>query len=478
MRCINLVAILLFPLLVCAQKPNIIFIMSDDMGNGEVGYNNSDWDTPAIDSLAANGVIFSAAYAQPQCTPSRAAFLTGRYPFRDGMQVGVTNLWSEKHLPTERLTIPEMLASEGYMCGMVGKWHLGNSLPEYLPHSHGFNYWYGSTDGVLQYTEHTARTVSGGPYDVYENGVTQTDASTYYTELLGQKAVDYINAVAGCGTGNPFFLWVSFTAPHNPYQAPADTIALAPGGWSTDKKTKWAMVRIMDNEIGKIVQAVEDNGIADNTIIIFYSDNGSPTTTYYHSTGVGDNAPYRGGKFTLWEGGCRVPAVWYQPGSVTPGTTSTPVHLVDILPTLASITGAGIAISDTVDGVDISPLLDGDTIAERGIILSIIEDRHWGVVQGDWKLVNNPNYSCNYDSTLTEDIRLYDLGTDPGETTDVDGANPAIVTELQAIIDAYLPSVATPQQKTDSPPPGWVEFPVIASPKTYYDPDYYFFRAY
>lgn len=453
------------------SQPSIVFILADDMGNSEVGYNNPDWHTPNIDFLAENGVIFSAAYAQPQCTPSRHALLTGRYPFRDGMQVGVTNLWSEKHIPTTLPTLPEHLGDLGYMCGMVGKWHLGNIYPEYLPYNHGFRYWYGNSDGVLDYYTHEE---PSGPYDLYENGEVESDAATYYTELIGGKAVNFINSM---DSETPFFLYVAFTAPHDPYQAPTDTTALAPPSFSTNKKKKWAMVRIMDNEIGKILDALNDNGLEDSTIVVFYSDNGSPTTTYYHGTGVGDNSPYSSGKFTLMEGGCRVPAVWYQPGIVH-DTISTPIHLIDMLPTFVSLAGGSVGSRDTIDGIDISPLVSGGSIATRSIVLNIIENRNWAVVQGDWKLSNNAEYSSNWDSTLVESIKLYNLSSDPTESTDVSGSNPDKVTELESIINNFLPSVATPQDRKSSPPPGWVNFPVIATPKTYYDADYYFFRPY
>lgn len=468
------IAILLCPLWLFAQKPNIIVILADDLGNGEIGFNNSDYSTPNIDTLCANGAYFSQFYATPQCTPSRYAFLTGKYPIRDGMQEGVCSLFSEKHMSNSEVTLPEMLASEGYMCGMVGKWHLGNAHPEYLPHNNGFQYWYGNSDAAVEYNTHTRN--AGGPYDLYENGITQTDISTYYTELIGSKAVSFIEGVAGCGAGNPFFLWVAFTAPHTPYQAPADTVSLAPGAFSTDRKKKWAQIRIMDNEIGKIMDAVVAAGVENETIIIFTSDNGA-TDTYYLDSGVGNNTPYRGHKFQLWEGGLRVPMAWYHPGTVSPVTVTKPAHLVDLLPTL--IEGqVGDIVAQDVDGTDISAMLQGDTIPDRPILLNLIVDRNWAVVKGRWKLANNPATSSNADSTLSSSIRLYDVVNDEHEDIDVSGTYPSIVSELQAYIDTWEAEALPVQPKSDSTPGGWVNFPVIADPKTYYDPTYYFFRPY
>lgn len=472
MQHIKVLFFILLPVFLFGQQPNIIYIMSDDQGYAEIGSNDSDWHTPHIDSLRAKGAYFNQFYVQPSCTPTRAAFHSGIYPHKLGMWADNIGTGEDASLPDSIFTLPERLKDEGYATALVGKWHQGHAYPEDLPNARGYDYHYGGYHGQWNFTAPFAQSATGD-YDQHLNGEIDYNETDYYTEVLGQKAVDWINQQGTC-SNTPFFLHVSFSAPHSPLQAPADTISLAPAGFSADKKTRWAMIRIMDNEIGKIWDAVIDNGLESNTVIIFTTDNGGDIQNF-----AADNSPFQLGKRYLAEGGIRVPFIWYQSGTVSRGTTiDTACHIVDLLPTFISLAGGQIANADTskLDGVDISPLTTGSSIAERYIINHIVPDRTWAVVKGKWKLVNNKDETAKDDGNLADNIELFDVRSDQGEVTDVSGTYPAIVTELQAVIDAALLEVAPSFINATSGSPTGLINSEVGTTKTFYSPSYQFYR--
>lgn len=471
MQLIRIIIVSLFPVLLQAQQPNIIFIMSDDQGNAEIGSNNSDFYTPHIDSLRAKGAYFSQFYVQPSCTPTRAAFHSGIYPHKLGMWTDNIGIGDDESLPDSIVTIGEYLQDEGYQTALIGKWHQGSAYPEDLPHVRGYNYHYGGYYG--RWSFNAPYFTNDNVYDLHENGEIVHGETAYYTELLGTKAVEWIEKTTRC-SNTPFFLHVSFSAPHEPLEAPTDTINLAPGTMTADEKKRYAMIRIMDNEIGKIWDAVIAAGEENNTVILFTSDNGGDYNNY-----AADNSPYQLGKRYLAEGGIRVPLIWYQPGTVSRGTTiDTATHIVDMLPTFLSLAGGSLPNADTakLDGVDISPLTTGSSIASRYIINHIVPDRCWSVVKGKWKLVNNKDVIAKDQGNLASNIELFDVRNDQGETTDVSGSNSAVVTELQAIINAALLEVATGFVLPDNNAPTGLINSELGTTKTFYSPTYEFYR--
>lgn len=459
--------LLLFPAFLVAQsKPNIIFILADDLGYGETSFTGTSYSTPNIDSLYHSGAALTNYHVRPICTASRYSLITGNYAFRDSFDYNFISQYDDQSIDPETETIAEVLKGAGYQTAIVGKWLVGNTKTSSLPMSQGFDLWYGDSrpdyeSGYLS-----------GVWNVSENGDAVYDSLYWYTDQLTDRAIDWMRAQAADNT-TPFFLYLAPANPHDwavgaggdggiPYKA-AD-YALAPGGYSAAQKSKWANIYNLDYNVGRLIDSLEAWSIDSNTIVIFNSDNGaSPSDSP-------DNGPYSGGKWDNREGGTRVPCVWYHPGTVDSMTVSDLTAIEDWLPTFASIAGTSPRVS--VDGVDISPLIDSDTIPTRYWMGSNILGRMWSVHRDDWKLINNPTVVMTQCGGLVDDIKLYDLSSDPGETTDVSGANPSIVAELQAIKDAndgqYCPSLNL------SAPGGWVNPPYWNAPAFYYDSDYYF----
>lgn len=469
-----ILALFLWPFIVISQ-PSIVLIVADDMGNGEISFNNALMDTPNIDSLAGNGAYFTQAYSQPMCTPSRVAIMTGQYAWKQSWGRSVVWPWRNNYMELEKSLLPDMLRSEGYTTAIIGKWHLGHIYPEYHPNNRGWDYFYGNMGGSLDYNSHFYNATAYGN-DIQENG-RKVDTSGYYTRLLSGKAVDFINQQARCPDLCPFFLYVPFTAPHTPLQAPAETIALAPGAYTQDQKTKWAMIKEMDDAIGNIIQALEDNGIRDSTIIIFTSDNGATMLGGIWDNSYGDNTPYQGEKAGLYEGGVRVPLIWNWPGVIESQVVDSAVHFIDFLPTFfEGVLGLDLPSSQSFDGVDYYGLMFGGSIEERDLILNVIPGRAWAVVRGKWKLVNNPDVD-NIDTTsVSEDIRLYDVRGDKGETTDLSGSYPSLVSSMQLSIDTAITQYEDNQVLSNSTAPtGWNKIEQCGTKRTFWNDSTYLY---
>ena len=318
--------------------PNILYIVSDDMGWKDVGFHGSDIKTPNLDSLAETGVEFLQFYAQPMCTPTRAALMTGRYPLRYGMQTAVIPSGGLYGLATDEWLLPQALKEVGYDTAMVGKWHIGHADPEFWPRQRGFDHFYGALVGEIDHFKHE----SHGVVDWYrDNEVVEEEG--YDTTLFGDEAVRLINEQ---DPETPLFLYLAFTAPHTPYQAPQeylDKYATVPDEL---RRAYAAMINAMDVQIGRVLDALDERNMAENTLVIFHSDNGGTRDAKFtgESAVVGElppnNGPYRDGKGTLYEGGTRVVALANWPGRIEPGKVAGMVHVVDMFPTLAGLTGA------------------------------------------------------------------------------------------------------------------------------------------
>ncbi|MBE7466263.1 MAG: arylsulfatase [Planctomycetes bacterium] len=410
------------------KKPNIVHIVADDLGWKDVGFNGcTDIKTPNMDKLALGGAKFSQFYVQPMCTPTRAALMTGRYPFRYGLQTMVIPGTAGYGLDTSEWLMPQCLKEAGYSTAIIGKWHLGHADLKFWPKQRGFDYAYGATIGELDYYTHGDAGVLDWFRDnkpVHEEG--------YTTTLIGDDAVKYIN---GQSTDKPFYLYLAFNAPHTPYLAPKEVIEKYAHVPDPTRRTYCAMVDSLDENIGKVVAALDKKGLRDNTLIIFHSDNGGTRDAMFAGQMADvskikipcDNGPYRGGKGQLFEGGCLVVAFANWPGRIKSQTVDGIVHAVDIYPTLASLAGASVAKCKPLDGVNV-----WDTIAEnkpspRTEVIYNIEPFRGAVRQGDWKLI--------WRTLIPTSVDLYNLAEDPYEANNVAAAHPDKVAAMQERIN-------------------------------------------
>lgn len=406
-----------------ARKPNIVYILADDLGWKDVGFHGSDIRTPNIDRLAAGGARLEQFYTQAFCTPSRAALLTGRYPLRYGLQTVVIPSNGTYGLATDEWLLPQSLGAAGYETAIVGKWHLGHARREFWPRQRGFDYQYGPLLGEIDYYTHSAH----GTRDWFRNDELVKEEG-YATTLLGDDAVRLIEKH---DTANPLFLYLAFTAPHAPYQAPQEYLDRYASIADPSRRAYAAMITAMDEQIGRVLAALDARGMRQNTIVVFQSDNGGVRSARFtgevdmsNATIPCDNGPWRDGKGTLYEGGTRVVALIDWPGHIAPGTSVDEViHVVDMYPTLAGIAGAK-AGTKPLDGVDAWPsIADGKPSARTEVIYNV-EPFAAGIRQGNWKLVWRP--------ILPSKAELFDLATDPGEKQDVAAQHPEIVARLEA----------------------------------------------
>jgi arylsulfatase A-like enzyme len=458
-------------------RPNIVFILSDDQGFADVGYRNPELKTPHLDRLAATGVKLEQFYVQPVCTPTRAALMTGLYPMRLGLQLGVIKPESRHGLPLSARTLPQALREAGYFTAITGKWHLGNGAPEYLPTARGFEHQHGFYLGMTDYFTHER----DGGLD-WHRGDRALRQEGYATDLIANEAVQIIETHGG--GARPFFLYVAFNAPHTPLQATAPWLARFAHIMDKKRSTHAAMIAHMDDAIGRIVQALEKRGLREKTLIVFSSDNGANTPT-------GDNTPFRDQKGSVYEGGVRVPALANWPGRLPTGASvRQPLHMVDWHPTLLRLAGARPAVGVALDGRDLWAALMGDTRPIRDEILINAAPGTGALRRGDWKLVVNgqlrfkggtPDAKFSWADLLRESklppedadreqIELFNLADDPGESRNRASARPDLVRELKARYAAYaeqaVPLVGGDKAADFKVPAVWGEPSDSASPKS------------
>lgn len=419
-----------------AQPPNIVYIIADDLGWKDVGFRGSDIRTPNLDKLAKGGVIFEQFYTQPMCTPTRAALMTGRYPHRYGLQTLVIPSAGTYGLATDEWLLSQALKEAGYKTAIVGKWHLGHADRKYWPLQRGFDYHYGPILGEIDYYTHSAH----GTIDWYKNNRLLKEEG-YATELLGEDAVKLIKEH---DTKTPLFLYLAFTAPHAPYQAPEKYLDEYKNIADPTRRAYAAMITVMDNEIGRVVTALDERGMRDNTLIVFHSDNGGPRSAMFTGevdtsklTIPSDNGPYRDGKGMLYEGGTRVVALANWPGHIKPGSVvDEPIHIVDMYPTLTALAGAPVGRGKPVDGLDVWPTISAGKPSPRDEVVYDIEPFRSALRKGDWKLV--------WKTTLPSRVELFNLEQDPYEKTNLAAEYPEKVKELQQEIEEMGSEAAQP----------------------------------
>lgn len=420
-----------------AEKPNIVHIVVDDLGWKDVGFNGcTDIKTPNIDKLAAEGVTLTQFYVQPMCTPTRAALMTGRYPFRYGLQTAVIPSVSAYGLDTTEWLMPQCLKEAGYKTAIIGKWHLGHADKKWWPRQRGFDYQYGAMIGELDYFTHEEHHV----LDWYRNNKPVREKG-YTTQLLGKDAVRLIEKH---DTSRPLYLYLAFNAPHTPYQAPQDYIDRYKDIQDPTRRIYAGMITCLDDEIGHVIAALDKKGMRNNTLILFHSDNGGTKNAMFAGVMTDmskvkipcDNGPYRDGKGSLFEGGTRVCAFANWPGHIKTQSVDGLIHAVDIYPTLAALAGASTAKCKPLDGVNV-----WDTIAEgknspRTEIIYNIEPFRAALRQGDWKLI--------WRTTLPTSVDLYDLSKDPSEQNNLAAAYPENVAAMQQRLNSLSKEASKP----------------------------------
>ncbi len=275
-----------------APKPNIVFLLADDLGSHDVGWRGSDIKTPHLDQLALAGARLEQFYVQPVCSPTRAALMTGRYPFRHGLQVGVVRPWAQYGLPLEERTLAQALHEAGYQTAITGKWHLGHFQPAYLPTHRGFDHQYGHYNGALDYFTH----IRDDAFDWHRDDRENHDEG-YSTHLIAREAVQRIRER---DKSRPFFLYVPFNAVHGPHQVP-DSYSAPYESREGNRRVYAGMLAALDEGVGQIVDAIRDSGLADNTLFIFSSDNGGPNPGK-----LTDNGPLRRQRDRVRRGRSRV----------------------------------------------------------------------------------------------------------------------------------------------------------------------------
>ena len=419
-----------------APKPNIVYIVADDLGWKDVGFHGSDIKTPNIDELARNGARLEQFYAQPMCTPTRAALLTGRYPFRYGLQTAVILSAHTYGLALDEWLLPQALKEAGYQTAIIGKWHLGHADRSYWPRQRGFDHQYGPLIGEIDYFTHEQH----GVLDWYRNNKPLKEKG-YSTTLIGAEAVRLITSH---DPSVPLFLYLTFNAPHAPYQAPQQSVDRYQEIADPTRRAYAAMITAMDEEVGRVVAALDAKGMRANTLIVFQSDNGGTRNALFAGEAdvskiniPCDNGPYRDGKGSLYEGGTRVVALANWPGHIRAGSTiHGMIHVVDMYPTLAALAGAPLGKSKLLDGLNVWPTISEGKPSPRTEIIYNVEPFRAGIRDGDWKLI--------WRSLLPEAVELYDIARDPSEKDNVAAANPDQVAALQKRANQLAATMAKP----------------------------------
>ena len=408
-------------------RPNVVLILADDLGWGDVGFNGrKDWPTPHLDRLASQGTIFRRWYAAGvTCAPSRAALMTGRYPIHCGVSA------NNQDLPASEMTLAEALKSRGYATGLFGKWHHGRPRPpatSYVhPMDHGFDEFFGFTNATEAHQQY--------PKELWV-GREKKPADGYANIQFTDRALDFLRRQ----TDKPFFLYLPYTISHFRIEAPEEDVALFRGRFKEKNAdeplnaTYAAMVSRLDKEVGRVLATLDETGLSKNTLVIFTSDHGATFeagnkgTSAYHRS----NGPFRGQKRTLWEGGIRVPGVVRWQGHVPEGKTSDElIHMTDVFPTVLAAVGSRAEAAWKVDGRDVLDVWRGRAVAPQRTLFWEWRAEGYNqraAMRGDLKLV------------VTGDTapELYDVSADPAEMRSLHAEHPKLAGQLRDELSAWI----------------------------------------
>ncbi len=435
-----LALVVALPAALAARRPNVLFIMADDLGSMDLGcYGARDLHTPHVDALAARGLRFTQFYAAaPVCSPSRAGLLTGRWPVRAGVPGNCTSQrGGSGALPPAEVTLAEMFRAAGYATTHLGKWHLGYT-PETMPRAQGFDYSFGHMGGCIDNWSHFFYWAGPNVHDLWRDGVEVFHDGQYFPDLMVQEAVQFFQQPRD----RPFFLYYALNTPHYPYQADAQWLRRFEH-LPSPRNLYAAFVAAQDERLGRLLAALEARGLRDDTIVIFQSDNGHSTEERAHFGG-GSTGPYRGAKYSLLEGGIRSPALISWPNGLPRNQTRDQVaHACDWLPTLAELTGVPLP-SFPLDGRSLAAVLRDSAVpsphADRALHWQVGTgpDADWAVRRGDWKLIGRTRDTTDGRRPLVLTNFLVNLRLDPGETTNLADQHPDLVARLRQLHEAHL----------------------------------------
>ena len=454
------------------ERPNIVIMLADDLGWADVGYHGGPIDTPSLDRLAEEGVELRRFYTTPICSPTRAALMTGRDPIRLGVAYAVIMPWSNAGIHPDEHFMPESFKAAGYQTAMVGKWHLGHAQETYHPNQRGFEHFYGHLHTEVGYFPPFA---NQGGKDFQRNGESISDDG-YESYLLADEASRWIRER---DSEKPFFLYMPFIAPHTPLDAPADLVEKyedleddrQPARSVNTDRTRLisrlmlrgsarpmyaAVVEAMDRAIGRVLDTLDEQGLAENTIVLFFSDNGGAA----YAMGGADNVPLRGGKGETFEGGIRVVASLRWPAKLNAGSRAEQImSVMDVFPTLAAAAGIEAGNQRKLDGRNMWPAISRNVkipLEEPLFFASETPIRgsfHVTAFDEDWKLVQR----IEQDQVTVEITNhLFRIDEDPYETHNLAIEHPEIVEEYAEKIRnwrALYPIAGT--RSTLVPPPGW-----------------------
>ncbi|GMV90315.1 MAG: sulfatase [Candidatus Hydrogenedentota bacterium] len=423
-----------------ARKPNVIVIYTDDQGSVDMGaYGARDLVTPHMDALAARGVRFTQFYAPaPVCSPSRAGLLTGRYPVSAGVPGNVSSKPGNAGMPPEQDTMAEMFEAAGYATAHIGKWHLGYTQ-ETMPNAQGFDHSFGHMGGCIDNYSHFFYWSGPNRHDLYRNGEEVYLEGEHFQDLMVREAGEFITG----HRDEPFFMYVAFNSPHYPYQGYARWLKhYQDQGLHYPRDLYAAFLSTQDEHIGQLVALIDDAGLRNDTIIVLQSDHGHSTEERAHFGG-GSAGPYRGAKFSMFEGGLRVPAIISWPGHVPEGEVRDQMaHGCDWMPTLAALAGVD-TVPEGIDGRSIADVISDASAPtpHEHLIWQVKEGENatWAVREGDWKLLVNVRDTTDGQNVQTiEGPFLVNLSDDLGETTNVAADHPDIVARLSKIHEEWF----------------------------------------
>jgi arylsulfatase B len=426
-----------------APRPNVVILLADDLGWGDVGYHDGEIRTPNIDALAREGVELDRFYVAPVCSPTRAGLMTGRYPIRFGAMRAVFPPWRKGGMdPTEK-TLAEVLAMAGYRHrGVFGKWHLGHSDVKYHPLRRGFTEFVGHYNGAIDYFTHER----DGGLD-WQHGYEPTQEEGYSTDLIARHAADFIRRRAGEG---PFLCYVPFNAPHSPFQAleadldPYRNLAALAGEWEgpanrrrDNRRVLAGMVAALDRGVGTVLQAIDQAGVREDTLVLFFSDNGGVG-------GIGSNVPLRDAKASVFEGGIRVPAAVRWPAGFAGGRkVAAPMANIDVLPTLMAAAGLREHGGKPLDGLNMLDVWAGRKKEIGRELYNYIgqtgADREQvSVITPEWKLVVVGQELTDEEAPpSSRRLHLFRIAEDPREQRDLASERPEIAEWLLGKAKAF-----------------------------------------